>query len=82
MDLFKEILINALSNENIQISFSVSDRNIEHLFQNECYRLLQKIKEILNDDSLDDKECFYRIEEIVKAFEELGCTDLIRHDFG
>lgn len=82
MDLFKEILINTLEKEKVEISFPNFTKNIGELFEKECYQALQKIKEILNDDSFDDKECFYRIEEIVKTFEELGCIFLIRHDFG
>ncbi len=82
MDLFKEILINALSKETTQISFPSLDGNIEKLFEKECYQVLIKIKEILDDDTLEDKECFYRIEKIVRAFEDIGCLGLTRHDFG
>lgn len=82
LDLFKEILINALSKETAQVSFPSFDGNIEKLFEKECYQVLLKIKEILNDHTLEDDECFYRIEHIVRTFEDLGCMDLSRHDFG
>ena len=36
----------------------------------------------LEDDSLEDSECFYRIEEIVCVFEGLGSDCGSRHDFG
>ena len=41
-----------------------------------------KIKAIIEDDSLEDKECFRKIEEIVCAFEEIGSNGGSRHDFG
>ncbi len=82
MDLYKEILISALAREESYISFPRFDGNLEKLFEKECYKIIQKIKEILNDDSLDDKECFERIERLVKEFENLNCSDLSRHDFG
>ena len=47
LDLFKEILINALSKETTQISFPSLDGNIEKLFEKECYQVLIKIKDIL-----------------------------------
>lgn len=43
--------------------------------------LLEGIREILNDDTLDDPECFYKIEAIVSAFHRRG-IDVSRHDFG
>lgn len=43
--------------------------------------LLEDIREILNDDRLDDRECFYRIDAIVSAFHRCG-MDVSRHDFG
>ncbi len=82
MDLYKEILISALAKEELQISFPHFDGNIEKLFENECYKIIQRIKDILDDDSLEDKECFERIERLVIEFENLNCTDLSRHDFG
>ncbi|MEE1055782.1 MAG: hypothetical protein UH239_00850 [Acutalibacteraceae bacterium] len=48
----------------------------------ESYKALQKIKTIIEDDSLEDKECFMKIEEIVCLFEALGSDGGNRHDFG
>ena len=45
-------------------------------------RPYKKIKAIIEDDSLEDKECFYKIEEIVCTLEDIGCAGLGRHDFG
>lgn len=43
--------------------------------------ILEEIRQILDDDSLDDPECFYRIEAIVSAFHRHGIPAQ-RHDFG
>ena len=42
--------------------------------------VLGRIKEILDDESVDDAECFQRIEEIVDAFHEAGIYTS-RHDW-
>ena len=45
-------------------------------------RALLKIWDILADDSMDDPECFQRIEAIVHLMEDLGIPCGGRHDFG
>ena len=83
MELFQEILCHALANEKAQVSFSgLADTEIIKIAELECYKALRKIKAILEDDSLEDSECFYRIEEIVCVFEDLGSDCGSRHDFG
>ena len=83
MELFQEILCHTLANEKAQVSFSgLADTEIIKIAELECYKALQKIKAILEDDSLEDSECFYRIEEIVCVFEDLGSGCGNRHDFG
>ena len=47
-----------------------------------CYQALQEIKKILEDDELDDAECFESIEKIICVFEKLGSGINERHDFG
>ena len=43
-------------------------------------RALEKIRSVLNDDSLEDPECFQRIEAILTALEDYGVFPS-RHDF-
>lgn len=82
MELYKEILSHALMCGQIQVSFSSQEPDISKIVEGECYKALQKIKVIIEDDSLEDKECFMKIEEIVCALEEIGCSNSARHDFG
>ena len=82
MDLYQEILISALSKEKMRIIFPDLEINAKEIIETESYKALQKIKEIIQDSSLDDKECFMKIEEIICAFEALGSGGGSRHDFG
>jgi hypothetical protein len=82
MELYKDILAHALLNEQVEISFRGRKPNIENIVNNACYQALVKIKTVIEDDSLEDKECFMKIEKIICAFEELGSTCGARHDFG
>ena len=52
------------------------------LVEMECYRALKQIKAIIEDDSLDDPECFFKVEKIVCVFEGIGSNGGNRHDFG
>ena len=47
-----------------------------------CYGALRRIREILEDESLDDPQCFQKIEEIVCILGNLGPDGGLRHDFG
>ena len=68
MELWQTILANIIGENEGELMKS----DIEKLFEKECYIALEKIKAILEDDSLEDKECFEKIESIVCLFEEMG----------
>lgn len=48
--------------------------------ENRVLKTLEDIRRVLNDDDLEDPECFRRIEAIVKAMEENGLYTT-RHNF-
>ena len=73
MQLNQEMLIYLLKREGF---------DLQRDFDNECYRALVKIREVLRDDTLDDEECFMRIERIITIYEEMGSGGGTRHDFG
>ncbi len=81
MELYKEIFAQALTNGDIEVIVRGLHCDISEVIADKSYQALQKIKAIVDDDSLDDPECFARIEEIVCVLEELGCRTQ-RHDFG
>lgn len=82
MDLFTDLFVQALRSGEIVASFAGLDSSAAQVINNKCYQALQEIRAILDDDSLDDPECFMRIEEIVCALEEIGSSGGCRHDFG
>ncbi len=48
--------------------------------ESRALRALEGIRRILNDDALEDPECFQRMESILTALEEAGISTT-RHDF-
>lgn len=82
MDLYKEILVSVLSKETIRIDVPFLKFSPYEIVEIECYRLLKNIKEILEDDSLCDIECFQKIEAIINEFEKEESSIGLRHDFG
>lgn len=82
MELYKEILVQILSQQNAKLLFPDLHLNAEQIVETECYKALQKIKAVIEDSSLDDESCFRKIEEIVCIFETLGSSGGGRHDFG
>ena len=81
MELYKEILAHALTYGEVKITFS-EDCDLSKIVENECYQALQKIKAVIEDDSLDDPECFEKIEQIVCVLESISSGGGFRHDFG
>lgn len=83
MELYEEILLNALQNQKavINISFPDLSINAEKIVESASYGALVGIQKILKNDSLSDQECFRIIEEIVRIFERLGSDCGSRHDF-
>ena len=82
MELYKEILAHALMYGEVKISFSGKNGDISKIVEGECYKTLERIIAIIKDDTLEDNECFLKIEEIVCAFEKIGVDCGHRHDFG
>ena len=70
-----------LRDQKMEIAFPQMP-DMEELLTSECYRALQEIRDILKDDTLSDKECFEKIENIVCVFEKIGSNGGGRHDFG
>ena len=75
MDLI-EIFGERINLENIE-----DTQRIKSLIEGEAYNTLMSIKAILEDDSLNDEACFFKIEEIVREFEKSGIGCEYRHDF-
>ena len=77
MRLYEEILCEA-----IRKGVLLTHENAQVYVHDTACQTLEKIKLILEEDQLDDQECFWKIEAIVRAFEEIGGDGGNRHDFG
>lgn len=82
MDLYKEILINILAQQEIHVTFPSLKDDLNALVEMRCLTALREIRSVLDDPTLDDETCFQRIEKIVAIFEKLGSDGGMRHDFG
>ena len=81
MELYKEILINTLEKQRAEVYFPDLQLDAKEIVELNCYNTLKQIKAVLENDSLDDAECFEKIEQIVCIFEK-NCGGLaFRHDF-
>ncbi len=81
MELYEEIVTKILT-ESISEILEIKRIDLEKLVQTESYKALCKIKAIIENDKLEDDECFTKIEEIVQVFESIGSDGGNRHDFG
>ncbi|MBS6367633.1 MAG: hypothetical protein KH420_09835 [Clostridiales bacterium] len=82
---YEELLANALAQEllhYIQYLLPIFDRNATAITELKCYHILAQIRQVLNNETLTDTDCFERIEEIIKIFDAHSITGLNRHDFG
>ena len=82
MELYRDMLCRILETEEFEILLPKWNMKVEEMMEMKCYQALQAIKRILEEDELDDEECFDRIEKIVSVFEALGSGIYDRHDFG
>ena len=81
MELFQEILQKVFEKEEIQVSFPNVSFSAAEIVEGESYRTQQKIKAVIEDDGLEDKERIMKIEKIVCLLEEIGSDGGNRHDF-
>ena len=81
MELYKDILCRLLQNTHIEVTFQGLTPASDFL-GGVCYRTLKQIKAVLEDASLNDPECFAKIEQIIEIFEEFGSRISGRHDYG
>ncbi len=81
MELYNDILAKVLAEGEVRVTFPELNVSAGEAVEGRCFKALKAIRAILDDDRLDDPDCFERIEEIVSVFEELGSTGGSRHDF-
>ena len=59
-----------LEKEDIKVIFpNLNGINIKDICEMQCYKTLAEIKSVIEDDTLEDRECFWKIEKIISIFE-------------
>ena len=79
MDILMRVLADKLEKGEIKLEI---DREVTAEIEKECMEVLGRIRAILADDTMEDPECFERIEQIVCAMESIGLNCGSRHDYG
>lgn len=82
MELYRDILCDILESEEFEIMLPKWKMKVDEMIEMKCYQAIEEIKKILEEDTLNDAECFERIEKIIVIFEALGSGIHGRHDFG
>ena len=79
MELWQEVTRELMLSGELKVVLS---KEYAQVLESKCYRALNRICDIIRDESLSDAECFMQIEEIIVNLEQLGSDGGIRHDFG
>ena len=82
MELYKELLLRYLSNQKMEVTFPDLKVDLNKVVEMRCYQALRAIQAVLEDETLDDADCFQKMEQIVEIFADLGSGGGNRHDFG
>lgn len=82
MDLqtMRNLYENALGELAVKYLESLDPQEIRSLAESKALELISQIKSILDDDAVDDPECFHRIDAMVDAFHDHG-VPTARHDW-
>ncbi len=65
MELYKNILIKLLRDGNGNVNITFGGRDPNAMVELVCYRALRQIQDILADETLEDVECYMKIEQVL-----------------
>lgn len=74
MELYKKVLNTALKKQHFFTDTSNSTINAKEIVESECYVVLKAIKDIVEDDTISNEKCIYKIERIIKVLNSIGCN--------
>ena len=79
---YQELVARLAENEKVEVTLPGIKTPLEEMVEARCLDILWKIKEVIDDESLNDPECFQKIESIIQLLEDAGSSGGVRHDFG
>ena len=77
MELYEKILCETIARDVIP-SLRLDSAKLLEL---KCYQAIERIYQIISVETLEDPECFMKIEYIVCVLDDLGIGGGGRHDF-
>ena len=80
IELSKNLYAQALGGQVINYVETLRPDEILQTIESEALALLSEIKDVLDNDAIDDLACFQRIDAIVNAFYARG-IQTARHDW-
>lgn len=69
-----ELWVRVVAQEMLRYAKSTGEETMARRVDSEAVRVLSEIKQVLDDPSLNDPECFDRIDAIVDAFYQAGLS--------
>lgn len=81
MENFMKALAKLLIDQGAAVHIDCGGADLKELMEARCWQALAEIRAVLDDGTLEDPECFRRIEQIVRIYEDLGPGGGSRHDF-
>ena len=79
MDILMRVLAEKLEKGEFKLEI---DSEVIVEIEKECMEVQGRIRAIFADESIEDPECFERIEQIGRAMESIGLNCGSRHDYG
>ena len=79
---YQELVARLADNEKVEVTLPGIKTPLEEMVEARCFDILWKTKEVIDDESLNDPECFQKIESIIQLLEDAGSSGGVRHDFG
>ena len=70
----EDLYIRAIGCEVVKWAKNVDTPLLARQVNTDAVLLLKEIQSILDDETLDDPECFYRIDAIVSSFHRMGLS--------
>lgn len=70
----KQLCANAIGALVLEQLEGLRPEQLAEMAEGRAAALLRQIKELLDDDTLDDPTCFQRIDAIVTAFQDAGLS--------
>ena len=65
-------LAKILLDSGAKVHISCGEEALERVMKERCWQALREIRDVLDDEELDDPICFRRIERIVEIYEAMG----------